>query len=136
MLTQTQHSIEQPIGTEPGATRHDSPVALHSVAREDGSTTPYGVLVKLLKSARQALDGDDKEARKFIVRTADLINAEVSRRDAIEHPEQFKAGNRYLAPWQARRLSEFIEENLVEKIRISELARLARLSARRLSRAF
>jgi transcriptional regulator GlxA family with amidase domain len=136
MLTETPHSIGQRIGSEPGTTRHDSPVALHSVATQDGSTTPYAVLVKLLKSARQALDGDDKEARQFIITAADLINAEVARLDASEHPEQFHTGNRHLAPWQTRRLSEFIEENLVEKIRISELAQLARLSGRQLSRAF
>src|SRR5580704_2158440 len=46
MLTETPHSIGQRIGSEPGTTRHDSPVALHSVATQDGSTTPYAVLVK------------------------------------------------------------------------------------------
>jgi AraC family transcriptional regulator len=136
MLMETPTLIEQPIGLAPSRLPPDPQSERYQAGIPDSSATPYGVLVKLLKSARLALDGDCKEARHFIVTAADLITAEVRRREATEHPEQFKAGNRHLAPWQARRLIEFVEANLAEKIRLEDLARLAGLSARHFSRAF
>jgi AraC family transcriptional regulator len=103
---------------------------------DDGGVVPYDVLVKLLNSAEHALDGDDKEARQFIVATAGLIDAEVRRRAAGEHHDAAPSSNRRLAPWQTRRVVEFVEANLADTIRLEDLANLARLSARQFSRAF
>jgi transcriptional regulator GlxA family with amidase domain len=102
----------------------------------DSSPIPYAVLVKLLHSAQQALGGDDDEAKKFIVDAADLLDAEVHRREAIEFPAYVTAGNRHLAPWQARRVIDFVEENLGRKIRLEDLAERTRLGPRQFSRAF
>ena len=41
-----------------------------------------------------------------------------------------------LAPWQSRKIVQFIEQNLASSIRISELARIAKLCESHLSRAF
>jgi AraC-like DNA-binding protein len=41
-----------------------------------------------------------------------------------------------LAPWQTRRVIDFIDSNLTERIRIKDLARVVRLSASHFSKAF
>jgi AraC-like DNA-binding protein len=116
----------------------ESPSAQHAFVWPEDADVPSTVLTKLLDSAQQALAGDIQEARHFIVRAADLLNAEVERREANQHREAVEALNRqlHLAPWQTRRVLEFIEANLTETIRIEELAAVAHLSARQFSRAF
>src|SRR5262249_15878604 len=96
----------------------------------ESSSIPYAGLPKLLQSAQQALDRDYDEAKRFIVDAADLLDAEVHRRLATECPGHIRAGNRHLAPWQTRRVIEFVEENLGGRIRLEDLARPARLSPR------
>jgi transcriptional regulator GlxA family with amidase domain len=93
-------------------------------------------LVELLNSARQALVGDGKEARQLIAIAADILQAEVERREANDLAAATARLNRHLAPWQARRVIEFVEENLAGTIRIDDLAAVARIGARQLSRAF
>ena len=108
----------------------------HRPPDDQGAVIPYDVLVKLLSSAEHALDGDSNEAREFIVATAGLIDAEVRRRAADERHDATLPTNRRLAPWQSRRVVEFVEANLAATIRIEDLAALTRLSARQFSRAF
>jgi AraC-like DNA-binding protein len=47
-----------------------------------------------------------------------------------------EAGPGTLAPWQATRVRQFIEQNLELQIRVSDLSGLARLSTSHFSRAF
>jgi AraC family transcriptional regulator len=108
----------------------------HTFVWPDSPNVPSTVLVKLLNSAQEALAGDVQEARQFIVKAADLISAEVERREATEHSDIAEPVNRHLAPWQTRRVIEFIEENLEDTIRIEDLAEIAHLSGRQFSRAF
>ena len=140
MLMETTRPSEQPIDPSGGTTLNSAAHALamngRPLERPDSSPIPYAVLVKLLHSAQQALDGDDDEARRFIVNAADLLGAEVHRRGVTEFPERFQGANRHLAPWQARRVIEFVEENLGGKIRLEDLAKPTRLGPRQFSRAF
>jgi AraC family transcriptional regulator len=114
----------------------ESPTNRQPLDGVDSSPIPYAVLVKLVQSAQQALDGDDDEAKRFIVSAADLLDAEMHRRAATEFPERLPAGNRHLAPWQTRRVIQVVEENVGGKIRLEDLARSIRLSPRQFSRAF
>jgi transcriptional regulator GlxA family with amidase domain len=94
------------------------------------------VLVTLLNSAQQALAWDGKEARQLVAKAADILKAEVERLEASDHAAAPAPVNRHLAPWQTRRVIEFVEENLAGTIRIDGLTTVTRLSARQLSRAF
>jgi AraC-like DNA-binding protein len=140
MLMETTGLIEQRIDAERGTRRNNVAPALSMNGRplegSDGSLVPYAVLVKLLHSAQQALEGDDDEAKKFIINAADLLDAEVHRREANEFPERVQTGDRHLAPWQTRRVIEFVEENLGGKIRLEDMAKATRLGSRQFSRAF
>jgi AraC-like DNA-binding protein len=140
MPMETTRLSGQPIeahgGTGPSSVARALSVKARPLERTDVSAVPHAVLVELLHSAQQALDGDDDEAKRFIVNAANLLDAEVRRREANEFPVRFPAGNRHLAPWQTRRVIEFVEENLGEKIRLEDLAKPTRLSTRQFSRAF
>ena len=132
----TRQSIARLAGVsaieETEATSHGS----HTFVWHENTGVRSAVLVKLLNSAQQALAGDVQEARQFIVKAADLINAEVERREASEHTQAVETVNRRLAPWQTRRVMEFVEAHLADRIRIEDLADVAHLSARHFSRAF
>lgn len=140
MSLETAQLVEQPIQRRIGAaaigTMRDLPNGGRPFVWPDDSVSSSAVLVKLLNSAQQALGGDNDEARQFIARAADLLNADVERREATEHPETAEPVNRHLAPWQTRRAKEFVEANLTETIRIEDLADVTRLSASYFSRAF
>jgi AraC family transcriptional regulator len=96
----------------------------------DNSVSSPAVLVKLLDSAQEALGGDNEEARQFLTRAADLLSADVERREAAEPVI------RLLAPWQSRRAVEFVDTHLAETIRVLDLADITRLSISYFSRAF
>jgi len=128
--------IDRPAGTGPNSVGWTRSTNGQPIDKSDGSPIPYAVLVKLVQSAQQALDGDDDEAKRFILKAADLLDAEVHRRAATEFPERLPAGNRHLAPWQTRRVIQVVEENVGGKIRLEDLARSIRLSPRQFSRAF
>src|SRR6516164_595298 len=105
----TRQSIARLAGVsaieETEATSHGS----HTFVWHENTGVRSAVLVKLLNSAQQALAGDVQEARQFIVKAADLINAEVERREASERAQAVEPVNRRLAPWQTRRVMEFVE---------------------------
>jgi transcriptional regulator GlxA family with amidase domain len=131
-----RHAIPAHAGVAAG-NDNDTPLSRgHTFVWPENPNVPSTVLVKLLNSAQQALAGDVQEARQFIVKAADLLNAEVERREANERHEASEPANRHLAPWQTRRVIKFVEENLADTIRIEELAEIAHLSARQFSRAF
>jgi len=104
--------------------------------RAESSVFLPAVLVKLLNSAQQALARDGKEVKQLVAKAADILKAEVERRDAADPALAAARVNSQLAPWQSRRVFEFVEENLAGTIRIDDLATVTRLSARQLSRAF
>jgi AraC-like DNA-binding protein len=87
------------------------------------------VVVKLLNSAQQALSSDRAQVGQLIGRVTAIISAEAEDSRSI-------ASKCYLAPWQTRRVIEFVEANLSGTIKIQDLAGLTRLSASYFSKAF
>jgi AraC family transcriptional regulator len=88
--------------------------------QSDGSR----ILASLLATATIALDTDRRVTQKCIRQAAQLLGIERSH---------LQGG---LAPWQAKRLRRYIEDNLDSPIRARDLAGLARLSTSYFSRAF
>ena len=94
------------------------------------------VLVRLLNSAREALATDRVRADKFIASAATLIRAEMEHENTIDQGLTAEAVQFHLAPWQARRVLDYMEANLDRTIRIEELAGIVRRSISHFSRAF
>ena len=136
MTQLVQHPSPGRIGSVSASIGQALPPHHHRTPDHEDAVIPYDVLVKLLSSAEHALDGDRREAREFIVTTAGLIDAEVRRRAADEHHDASLPAIQRLAPWQRRRVVEFVEANLAGAIRIEDLAKLTRLGPRQFSRAF
>jgi AraC-like DNA-binding protein len=91
------------------------------------------LLLKLLNAAHEVLARDREQADNFIERATALVRAQVEHREAAA--DGAPAGS-HLAPWQSRRVIEFVEANLTGTIRIENLAQTARLSVSYFSRAF
>jgi AraC family transcriptional regulator len=104
-----------------------------SPSQLDGLTLAT-IVAKLLTAASTALNGDRAYLEEFLTRAARLIRAELDHqhRDTISG----RASEQPLAPWQIQKLVEFIDTHLSEKIRITDLARMTRLSNGHLSRSF
>lgn len=90
-----------------------------------GRAEQAAVLAQLLSVAEEYLNANPLEALKSI----DHVQAILT--NGGQHP--VRGG---LAPWQRRKVVEFVEENLGSAIRIEELARLARLHTSHFTRAF
>jgi AraC-like DNA-binding protein len=123
----------------------DEPMCLGSDSAASDAATITGktdspilmsALVKLLGSAREALPGNGLEADELIASAAALVLAEIKRDESKDRTPAAAARNARLAPWQARRAMQFIDENLCRTIRIKEVAAVARLSVGRFSKAF
>lgn len=84
------------------------------------------VAAELISRVAEAFDLDAASARDCAEQAVSLIQ---TRR----HAPGASSG---LAPWQAKRVAAFIEENLSRKVLIDDLARVARLSATHFARAF
>src|SRR5258708_4356573 len=92
------------------------------------------LLATLLETATVALNTDRRVAQKCIRRAAALLGIDLSPRgDATAGRSNLRGG---LAPWQARRLRSYIEDNLDSTIRAGDLAALVRLSTSYFFRAF
>jgi AraC-like DNA-binding protein len=98
------------------------------------------VAVQLVEAARYAWDGDRDSAKARICRALTLLgtalaSAAVPPRAAVlpASSRRYRGG---LAPFQARRLVEYIDAHLAERITLYQLARMAGLSTGHFSRAF
>jgi AraC family transcriptional regulator len=92
------------------------------------------ILASLLETATVALNTDRRVTQKCIRRAAALLGIDLSARgDATADRSHLRGG---LAPWQARRLRNYIEEKLDSTIRAGDLAGLVRLSTSYFFRAF
>ncbi|WP_269713821.1 helix-turn-helix domain-containing protein [Caulobacter sp. NIBR2454] len=87
------------------------------------------VIAELLANAQRTLESDLDAARGYVARVAALLNGEQSA-------EKRAAVSGGLAPWQAKRIEAFIEENLDSTISVENMAGLVRLSAGHFGRAF
>jgi AraC family transcriptional regulator len=74
-----------------------------------------------------------KSANPLGIAAEQLMTAAGRSPTATSHVTIARGG---LAPWQVRRVSEYIEANLASSIRLEDLARIARLSHSHFCRAF
>jgi AraC-like DNA-binding protein len=86
-------------------------------------------LAGLIEAAGAALDHDRDTARACIARAAALLQEATDER----RPETTRGG---LAPWQARRIESYVTAHLGGRIRTTDLAAVAQLSASHFTRAF
>ena len=99
------------------------------------------VAEQLLEAAGRALEGDRQSAQVRVAHAVALLRqkpdgflpgADLAER-GVERAKLARGG---LAPWQVRRVTQFIEENLASTIRLHDLAHIARLSHSHFCRAF
>ena len=91
-------------------------------------------LARLIETASAALDSDRDTARACIAKAAALLKRGAARnRWRDEGPEIQRGG---LAPWQARRVASYVADHLGTRIRTTDLAAVAQLSASHFTRAF
>jgi AraC-like DNA-binding protein len=96
--------------------------------------THHETLAGLIAAASAALDTDRDTARACIAKAAALLQRGAAReRWKDERPAQQRGG---LAPWQAKRVEEHVASNLGGRIRTTDLAHVAQLSASHFTRAF
>ena len=94
----------------------------------------HETLAGLIEAASAALDSDRDTARACIAKAAALLKRSAARRrPGDEGPELQRGG---LAPWQARRVASYVAGNLGGRIRTTDLAAVAQLSASHFTRAF
>jgi AraC family transcriptional regulator len=93
-------------------------------------------LVKLLDTACKALANEHPQVSRLIARASALIRAEIEKREAERFSPCGSLTHRHLAPWQSRRVLEFIQAHLGDTIRIEDLARAASVGPTYFSRAF
>jgi AraC-like DNA-binding protein len=92
-------------------------------------------LVGLIEAASAALDSDRDTARACIAKAAAMLKRSAPRNPWAEtSPEVAHRGG--LAPWQVRRITTYVSENLGSRIRTTDLATEAQLSASHFTRAF
>jgi transcriptional regulator GlxA family with amidase domain len=91
-------------------------------------------VARLLAAATAAFDSDRDAAKACIARAAALLQVSPHQQQLkTVHPRATLGG---LAPWQAKRVSTYIEANLGSRIRAADLAEIAQRSTSHFSRAF
>jgi AraC family transcriptional regulator len=91
-------------------------------------------LASLLVTANVALDTDLREAKSCIQRAAALLGINLSAGRDVAGVYSYPQGG--LAPWQAKRLRTYIEDQLDSSIRATDLAEVVELSTSHFFRAF
>jgi AraC-like DNA-binding protein len=94
------------------------------------------VLLRLLREANQHVDRDRSAAKAILDRASALVEGERSRVEHSASDVPRAAVRNRLAPWQVKRVTAYIAENLGGPIRVPELAQLVRLSGSHFCRAF
>ena len=89
---------------------------------------------QLLVHATTMLDVDRSAARICIQRAATLLGIDLSNMRAAPPGNSCRKGG--LAPWQAKRVSSYIDENLASRLRVGDLADIVHLSGGHFFRAF
>jgi AraC-like DNA-binding protein len=96
-------------------------------------TLRYAVL--LLAEARKALLNNKDEANRCIAKAAAILQAESDVRE-MDARNATGPHRHQLAPWQIARVVRFVDDHLAEKMPISSLAVVTRLSSGHFARAF
>jgi transcriptional regulator GlxA family with amidase domain len=92
-----------------------------------------GRVVTLLETADRELGQTQEVARTAITRAASILMAEIGH-SARRRPRA--GGAPPLLRWQASRVQEYIETNIAQPIRVSDLSALVSRTAAHFSRAF
>jgi len=100
-------------------------------SRASSQQSHHETLAGLIAAASAALDNDRDTARACIAKAAALLQKSPRWREASATPR--RGG---LAPWQAKRVESYVASNLGGRIRTTELAEVAQLSASHFTRAF
>jgi AraC-like DNA-binding protein len=91
------------------------------------------VVMGLLQSSLKQLDSDRDAAAELIAKACALLEGADS---APVGPEQAQPVHGGLAAWQIRRISTYIDGHLNDRVRVAELAAMARLGPSHFRRAF
>jgi AraC family transcriptional regulator len=91
------------------------------------------LVVALLQGSLMQLDSDRDAAAELIAKACALLEATDSR---ASDPEPARPVHGGLAAWQIRRISTYIDANLNDRVRVAELAAMARLGPSHFRRAF
>jgi len=95
---------------------------------------PVKLAIRFLDAALRIWDADQAQARSQIEVAAAMLHGTIDELPMREMPTG-RAGHG-LAPWQVRKVQEFIDASLGSKIRLRDCASQTRLSASHFSRAF
>jgi AraC family transcriptional regulator len=99
------------------------------------------VAEQLFEAAGRVLEGDRESAQARVARAMALLHRGPAAPLRIEDLAEAGVSRATvarggLAPWQVRRVTQYIEENLASTIRLQDLAHIARLSHSHFCRAF
>jgi len=110
----------------------DCDATVVSIADAPGYRLGREELRKLISAAAATLDCDRATAKAYLQRAVQLLSMTDEGRPALA-TACIRGG---LAPWQIRIVTAYIAANLGSTIRVSDLARVARLSVGHFFRAF
>jgi AraC family transcriptional regulator len=96
----------------------------------------HQTLANLIAAASAALDRDRDQAKAYMARAAALLEQESQPRAFGARTVAQVVPRGGLAPWQARRVREYVASHLGTRIRTTDLAGVAQLSASHFTRAF
>ncbi len=96
---------------------------------------PDPQVVRLIASAAALIETDRELAKQYLTRASALLTVSVSRQMPMSFakPGAQRGG---LAPWQLKRVTEYIDANLASSIQAADLAAVTRLSVSQFFRAF
>ncbi len=100
----------------------------------DGAPNSFGSrLLSLLDLARAEMEEDAEKAKRAIRRASSMLRVELERRTS---PRVGDTNLDALAGWQLRRVRNYIDEHLADRIYVKDLSAVARRSTAHFSRAF
>lgn len=107
-----------------------------SIADASLQYAPLVTAGDFLDAALRMWDADRIQAKSQVKVAAEMLRGYTDASLADGKPAATPADARGLAPWQARKVKEFIDASLASPIRLRDCASTARLSASYFSRAF
>lgn len=100
--------------------------------RSENLATDHLAIARLLEEARSALPQDRLLAKSLVEQAWCLLRGDEGESSSLS----LRPRRGGLAPWQAHRVTSHIDAHLGGKVRIQELASIARLSPGHFARAF
>jgi AraC family transcriptional regulator len=124
---------------DPGLTEAMSASRVSSNGEMASDAKLRRVIADLVNALRSLLQDERESAAEYLRRASEILEVDrerlspETRQRSSKRAEPARGG---LAPWQVRRVTMYIEANLVETIRNRELASMVRLSPFHFCRAF